>query len=98
MKNWKQYNIDLGTVKQGTKHIMEFVSNSTLVVNKFSPGCSHCTSIKGYENNILKVGYNAEYLPVHLKKQGFQNIRKVITVVYEDGSKEILSFTAKIVE
>ena len=99
MANWKQVHIDAGAVLERQKITILYESTIPLDIKKISPGCAECTTIKGYANNILTVVYKAETIPVHLNnKQGYQSVRKVVIVTYEDGSKEVLSFTVKIMK
>lgn len=97
--NWKNYTINLGTIKQNTKHTLEYESTRPLDIYKVSPGCTQCTKIKGYSNNKLTAVYSVSNLPIQLRNNpGYQNVRKVIVVTYQDGSKNILSFTAKVIK
>lgn len=97
--NWKRYTINLGTIKQNTKHTLEYESTRPLDIYKVSPGCTQCTKIKGYSNNKLTAVYSVSNLPIQLRNNpGYQNVRKVIVVTYQDGSKDILSFTAKVIK
>jgi len=97
MKNWEQESIDAGAVKQGGKLTVTFKSTRPLDIVKISPGCTACTIIKGYEDGVLTAVYKAESIPAHLRRVlTHQTVKKIITVTYKDGSKEVLSFTVKI--
>lgn len=98
MKNWEQTSINAGVVSKGEKVTIKYKSTRSLNILKITPGCAQCTTIKGYENGVLTAVYKGESIPIHLRKlQGHQTVRKVITVTYEDGSKEVLSFIVKII-
>lgn len=97
--NWKNNTINLGNIKENSKHILTYESVTPLDIINISPGCTPCTSIKGYKNNNLTVEYKVSKIPIHLKKNpGYQQIIKTIVVTYKDGSKEVLIFTAKIIK
>ena len=40
----------------------------------------------------VKVYYKSGMIPKHLQQYNSQAIRKTVTVIYKDGSKDILSF------
>lgn len=95
--NWIRRRINLGTIKQNSKHILKYESNGTLSIHSISPGCAECTTINGYDGKTLTVTYRTGSLPVQLKNNpGYQDVRKVVTITYEDGDKETLDFTARI--
>lgn len=97
--NWKSYTIDLGTIKQNSKHTLVYESTKPLDIYKISPGCTQCTKINGYSDNKLTAVYKVSNIPIQLRNNPeYQNVRKIIVVTYQDGSKDILSFTAKVIK
>lgn len=96
--NWKETNKYLGTLKENSKITFEYESTIPLNIYKISPGCSSCTTVGKYENNKFSATFKSGKIPKHLaSNQGHQDLRNIIVVTYSDGSKEILSFTARVV-
>ena len=52
--NWKSYTIDLGTIKQNSRHTLVYESTKPLDIYKISPGCTQCTKIDGYSDTCAK--------------------------------------------
>lgn len=95
--NWKELNIELGVLKEKQKIIFSFVAVKELEILKIKPGCASCTKVKKMQGRVLPIIFTAEKIPVHLKQQGYQKIKKQVIVTYKDGSKEVLSFTATVI-
>lgn len=96
---WKDYYINLGNIKENTRHTLIYYLNDLKIEDVFSitPNCGSCTTVKTYDDTKLVVEYHVQSIPKHLiYNPGWQDIRKVITITYKDSSQEILSFTAKI--
>ena len=94
---WKSTHINLGTLKENKSYSLEFESNEDLDILSAKPGCGNCTSLQGYSNRKLKVTYKSGNIPYHLGKNE-QPINKTITITYQDGSTEVLSFSGVIKE
>jgi hypothetical protein len=96
--NWEKTLINLGTIKQGTTVPLVFKALKKLSITQLKPGCGSCTFVKAFNPDTLELGvtFKVGSIPIHLRKQGYYNTRKSITVTYEDGTSEILSFTARI--
>lgn len=92
VNNWKQYTVNIGYVKEKTSRLVKFESTRPLDIQHISPGCSECTKFIDYKDNILTFRYDASSFPVHLLPEKESPIRKYVTVYYEDGSREELTF------
>lgn len=91
--NWENININLGVLKENKTYDFEYKSTKDLLsdIVAIIPGCSNCTTIKGYNGNVLKVSYKTSVLPKHLDILE-QKINKKITITYSNGTNEILNF------
>jgi hypothetical protein len=92
MSNWKNTHISLGVLKENNSYSFEFESIEKLDVLSAKPGCGNCTSLEGYKDNKLKVTYKSNGIPYHLGKNK-QPVNKTITITYQDGTTETLSFS-----
>jgi hypothetical protein len=92
MSNWKNIHISLGILKENKSYSFEFESNKDLDIASAKPGCGNCTSLQGYRDNKLKVTYKSNGIPYHLGKSE-QPVNKTITITYQDGTTEVLSFS-----
>lgn len=89
---WKDTHINLGTLKENKSYSFEFESIEKLDIASTKPGCGNCTSLQGYRDNKLKVTYKSNGIPYHLGKSE-QPVNKTITITYQDGTTEVLSFS-----
>ena len=91
MKNWKNYTVNIGTVKQNTSVEVKFESTRPLDIQHISPHCGSCTKFIDYKDNVLTFKYTASSFPLHLNTKEAV-ISKGATVYYTDGSSEELKF------
>lgn len=89
---WKSTHINLGTLKENKSYSFEFESNEKLNIVSAKPGCGNCTFLNGYKDNKLAVTFKSSTIPYHLGKTE-QPINKTITITYQDGTTETLSFS-----
>ena len=89
---WKSTHISLGALKENKSYSFEFESNEDLDIASAKPGCGNCTSLQGYKDGKLKVTYKSSNIPYHLGKNE-QPINKTITITYQDGTSDTLSFS-----
>ena len=98
--NWIQDSIKIGLSKVGIRRIIKFQAVGTLPeIRKIasSCGCSQPTYIS--ESNSIEVAYKPNPIPKHLRgKQSFYNSTKTITVYYVDGTKDVLTFSSKVIK
>lgn len=97
MSNWKTNKKNVGTVTVGQRQIIKFYANKELpkIVNLSSScGCSKPNYDK--KTKVLNVSYNPGSIPKHLKSQGWYNTTKTITITFVDGTKDVLSFSARV--
>ena len=96
--NWKFNNINIGTIRESSKANFSFEKVSDKEVQLISPTCGGCTktNLKG---NTLEVIFTTKKIPVHLRfNHTGKHITKFINIFYSDGTREQLSFNAKIVK
>ena len=89
---WKNTHINLGILKENSSYKFEFESIEKLDILSAKPGCGNCTFLKEYEDNKLKVTYKSNGISYHLGKNE-QPVNKTITITYQDGTTEVLSFS-----
>lgn len=95
-KNWRVRDLHIGEVTEKEKVKIEFESTKELDIEEIhaSCGCTNATYHK--EEKKLKVNFTPNKIPHHIRPQGYQNTSKLITIRYEDGGVEVLSFGATI--
>ena len=99
MGNWENTEVDLGLLKEGAVVKFTFTSTRPLEISTVQAGCSSCTTIQGYENNKLLIKYEVSSIPKHLSiLQDTLETKKDITVVYTDGTSDVLHFKGIIVK
>lgn len=91
MGKWKNYTVNIGNVVANTSKIIKFESNESLDISSIQPGCSSCTKVIEYKDNILTVKFDAPSFPVHLLGKD-SVIDKFIDVYYTDDTSERLRF------
>lgn len=98
-KRWIQKEINLGEVKSRTKVPVRFTANEVLNIKNIiaSCGCTTPEYKKGGTKEVYVV-FNSGDVPKHLEAVGYYTTTKTLTVFYEDGSDDILSFKAKIIK
>lgn len=94
MSNFVNKSIDLGEIPEKVRHKIIFESKYDLNdIRRLVPSCGCIkTSIEG--KKIITI-FKPGFIPKHLK---VQITRKTIVVYYNNGQKEVLSFTAKIIK
>jgi hypothetical protein len=99
--NWQRNTIALGDVRENAIREFKYISTEPLPIKDIKPGCGNCTFVKGYnsQSGELLVTYKSTSIPIHLRTNpGFHEVRKVITIVYQDDTSERLFFTAKVIK
>lgn len=98
--NWEIQHINLGAIKERVTVTMDFKYLGDKVIKEINPGCIKCTTVSyNPKTKILTAKYSPGRIPRHLEGTFYSvNIHKGIGVIYEDGSKEGLSFSAKIIK
>ena len=95
--SWENKEIKLENIKIGKKQEVIFKPLKELpLIKSLSSSCGCSVPTYSKEKRELKVVFTPNPIPKHLQAQGFYNTRKTITVVYIDGTKDVLSFSAKI--
>jgi len=97
MGNWKEFEKNIGIVYVNRKVDIYFYDNKELpVIKSITSSCGCSSANYDVETKRLSVNYKPGSIPTHLLNQGYYTTTKYITVTYEDDSKDILSFTAKV--
>jgi hypothetical protein len=98
VKYFKLHQKFIGEVKQDSRTTFYFdmVSGESPEIKeiKTSCGCSAAV-VKGGK---IKVTFKANFIPLHLKHQGYYTTEQSISVEYKNGEKEYLRFSAKIIQ
>lgn len=97
MSNWKSNSKNIGNVTTGQRQIIKFYAVRELPeISSLSSSCGCSKPNYDKKTKILNVSYNPGSIPKHLKAQGWYNTTKTITIVYKDGTRDILKFSAKV--
>lgn len=99
-KIWKETYINLGEVPERSKTKFQFLIKEDLDKNApkikyIKPTCG-CTSLKTSKEGVAGV-FSSGTIPRHLHSST-QKVTKRLEVFYEDGTTELLSFTATLVK
>jgi len=98
--NWERTHIDLGAIKEKSSVNIDYNYIGSKVITEIIPSCPGCT-IASYNSKTkqIEAAYNPGKLPRHLAGTFYHvTIQKTILVKYEDGTKDILSFSGKIIK
>lgn len=97
--SWKNKVQNLGELKVGRKKKIIFKRTSTeLNIKSITSSCGCSKPFYDEINKQIIVTYTPKKIPHHLKSQGYYNSVKHITVFYEDGTKDVLTFQSKIIK
>ena len=92
MENWINKEINIGQTRQNKTLYVSFIAKPTIKeIHHIIPACG-CTTFR-YDDidRKLNVTYKAGNIPKQIS--GNQNINKLITVIYKDGSEDQLFIT-----
>jgi hypothetical protein len=93
--NWKTMHKNIGNLFVGQRVTIKFEATKELPeILKISSSCGCSKPEYDVNSKVLTVNYKAQSVPKHRKAKGWYNTTKKITVVYKDGSHDILSFTS----
>lgn len=95
---WKSKHINLGSIKEGFIKTIIFEAEEDLeniTTMHSSCGCSTPT-LDGKRKIVIK--FSPGYVPVHLYNIGYYTKTPTVTINYQDGQSDVLSFTAKIIK
>lgn len=90
--------IDLGSVRERSSTNFSF-KNSDYKGNiiRATPSCG-CTKVTVQPSGDITGTFRSDSVPHHLKHVGYYTTSKYITVLYNDGSSEVLTIKAKVHE
>lgn len=94
--NWKDNNITVGLLTEGESIEIKFESSKELDIQEIKPGCTNCTTVNGYKDNILSITYKADSIPYHITTKT-HSVIKYIYILYKDGNTEVLRFNVRII-
>ena len=92
---WVRKKIDLGEVLEETIQTYEFeslVNIPPIVTIKAGCGCTETSFDQ--DSGILIAKLDVGKFPYHLKQQNTQQLEKMITVTYQDGTQDVLTLIA----
>lgn len=85
---WKETEIDFGIIKEGKNLTLTFFSHISIPEVMSITGTCGCTRVTyRSDRGTLEVVYKSGFVPNHLIEQ---EVRKMITVAYKDGTEEFL--------
>lgn len=94
---WKNKNLNLGKVKEFSKIQLFFELENNENFKKIitaKPCCGSCTTIISLDSQGIKAVFDVGEIPAHLNN--VWEFNKCITVYYEDGNAEVLTFKGKV--
>lgn len=96
-RKWEQKFLNLGTLRLGKKHLVEFKALEDIDYSSIKASCG-CTkpTYDGRERKLF-VKFKPQPMPVHLRRAGRYTTTKFITVSYKDGTEDVLAFKATII-
>lgn len=94
--NWERQSRYIGDVKVGVKTVIKFKAVNISKIRTLQSSCGCSTPRYDEETKEIIVSFTPNPIPRHLRGQGYYKATKTITVAYVDGTKDVLSFTAKI--
>ena len=86
---WQSKKVNFGTIRRNHSRDFEFQGLITIPeVKEINVSCG-CTKVKyNPKTRLLKVRFDAGEIPNHI--EGNQEVYKIITVVYKDGTEDVL--------
>lgn len=89
--NWIHDVIDKGEIKPNKKIYAIFESLPNMKsIKSIRVSCKCIKAEYNYKYRDLHVKISVGEIPYHLKEQGFQEVIKFVTVIYEDDTNEVL--------
>ena len=94
---WEKTSQSLGKIKVGQKQFVIFNAVAELpTILKMNASCG-CTKPEfDKTHNRIVATFSPGAVPKHLASQGFYATTKSITIYYDNGTTDVLSFTATI--
>lgn len=99
MEAFQSREQDLGILMENTEVEVAFPLKEGVGVpriGRLESSCSCTEPIMDVDGRRLVAIYDTGRVPPHLRQQGYKESTKYIRVVYEDGTEEILSFSARV--
>lgn len=99
MEAFQRREQDLGTLIEESEVQVTFPLKDSIGIPKIArleSSCSCTDPVMDAEHRQLVATYDTGRVPPHLRQRGYKESTKYIRVVYEDGSEEILSFSARV--
>lgn len=96
MSKWKNKSVNLGEISANVKITIIFEAKEKLDIQRITSSCGCSVPKYDKEKNVIVVSYTPSSVPYHLKSRGDYHTTKNITVYYNDGTKDVLYFKAKI--
>lgn len=91
---WDKQIYDFGTLAPNKKVVAEFNYSGDKDIALIEPACG-CT-VPEFTKDKVKLTYTTARIPQHLKKNGEMKISKTANVIFDDGSKEVISIVGLI--
>lgn len=100
IKRWETKFINLGTIRLGKKHSITFEATKDLsddLISRIKTSCGCTTPYYDAKERKLFVKFKPQPMPVHLIGAGRYTTTKFVTVMYKDGTEDVLAFRATII-
>lgn len=96
---FKTTHKDCGTLKQGQNIDFRFDKvDDNIEIANIVPSCGCFNPVYNKEMKSILVSYKVKNIPEHLKSQGYFIDSKQITVTLDNGDKEVLTFSIKVIK
>lgn len=93
---WKSKHISLGAIDPRTKHIIKFQAEEVLDIKEIITSCGCINPKYDPETMQLTLSYVSADIPIHLRGTGTYDTHKSVTVKYNNGEQDILSFSVTV--
>ena len=95
--NWESMVIEFNEpLKENITVPVRFQALKDLAIKEIKTSCGCLGALYNKSTRILEATFKTGSVPIHLSTQGYYITHKNIIITYEDGSSQVLSFSAKI--
>lgn len=95
---WKEPDKSLGRVEPYKETKFRYAYTGNKVVDTITPSCSSCTKVK-LKGDVLHVSFTTGAYPQHLRTNTDNlSFNYKITVLYKDGTNDVLTFNGVLIK
>lgn len=95
---WKNKNKNIGDIRGTSKKVIEFTATQDLDIRTLRSDCGCTKPVYNSKKRKLKVIFTPNSFPEHLKHLSVYKTTKYIYIEYNNGEKDVLSFSANILK